>query len=367
MECGFIIFILIVIIIALLAYILLGGKNLFTKGDNVGNQTVEVLDDVTYQEYEDEETVVLKVKNTSSEVFNNVSPVLIYFDANGMPIHEGWGSRVSYFAPGDIRCIRFYDTIKDYDTVKLGFFDREEDITFTDLRDKISYEVEKADEPDEDGDIRLTIKGENKSDKDIVASFEIAYYSEGKLIYLDEFLEVVKANSSLNTYEYYETEFYDGKKFPEGFTYEVKLVEAVDYLDDTDDIDLSKDVINEDTDFNVDELSDEEKIEHALYKVFKDNYGEKLDSAKIYVDKIYTEEEIEEDEALKSLDIKEDELAFEATIYLLPAEGVDPNELMTADGEFDEDSGWIQDISRLGILTPDGEGKYKIRNLGTGW
>lgn len=115
------------------------------------------------------------------------------------------------------------------------------------------------------------------------------------------------------------------------------------------------------------DLNDEEKIEHALFKVFKDNYGDKMASAKIVVDKIYTPEEIEKNEALKSLNIKKDELAFEASIDFEPAEGVDPNIFTIPNGEVNEENGWVTDVHRLGILTPDEDEEYKIRDLGTGW
>ena len=354
-----IIAILVIIIIALLVYIVFSGKTMQSENTDIGNKPLTVLDDITL---EGEGKVILKVQNTSSKTFNNVSPVLIYYNVDGMPIHEGWASRVGYFAPGEIRYLEFYDTIEDYDKVELGLFDRDDKITYSDLRDKITYSVEKAETPDEYGSIRLTFTGKNEYDKDISTEFQIAYYSGDKLIYEDQFGILAKANSTFEEYEYYMTEFFDGTKFPEGYTYEVTLSEAIEYVD----VAIAEE---EDTSIDFEELDDDEKIEHALHILFKEQYGDKLDSAKIVVDKMYTAKEVEADPTLKSLNIKEGEIPFEVSIDFLPAEGADPNVFTIPNGEYDKASGWVHNASRLGILTPDetASGQYKIRNLGTGW
>ncbi|MBR3511634.1 MAG: hypothetical protein IKN74_01575 [Clostridia bacterium] len=124
---------------------------------------------------------------------------------------------------------------------------------------------------------------------------------------------------------------------------------------------------NKSSEIKYSNLNDEEKIEHALFQVFKNNYGDQMASAKVVVDKIYTPEEIEKNEALKSLDIKEGELAFEVTIDFEPAEGADPNIFTIPNGEINEANGWVTNVHRLGILTPDEKEEYKIRNYGTGW
>ena len=124
---------------------------------------------------------------------------------------------------------------------------------------------------------------------------------------------------------------------------------------------------NKSSEIKYSDLNDEEKIEHALFQVFKSNYGDQMASAKVVVDKIYTPEEIEKNEALKSLDIKEGELAFEVTIDFEPAEGADPNIFTIPNGEINEANGWVTNVHRLGILTPDEKEEYKIRNYGTGW
>ena len=362
-KSGIIIAILLVIIIALVAYIVKTGNTLQGKGQSTITQTLLVLDDVNFKEYEgdENEALVLKVQNTSSQTFKNVTPVLIYTDVHGMPIHEGWGPRVSYWAPGETRCIRFYDTIKDYAEVKIGLFNREDDAEYEDLRDKIEYKVEKSDEPDEYGEIALTFKGENKADKDVILEFQIAYYSEDKLIYENGFSDVVKANSSFDTYEYLATKYYDGTAFPEGYTYEVTLVEAVN---DTDD----ETVISGDLgDIEVPADTVEDKIEHAIFKLLRKNYGDDMDSAKIYVDKTYTAEEAKKIEGLKDIKLGENDVAFEVSMHIKPAEGAKVMQFTIPDGEYNEETGWVSGISRLGVLRDKGNDEYEITDYGTGW
>ena len=151
-KSGIIIAVLLVIIIALIAYIIKVGNTLYEK-EITENRGILVLDDVNIEEDGKLENVILKVKNISSEVINNKKPVLIYYDNNNMPIHEAWGARVGYFAPGEERCIEFYDVISEYAKVEVGFFESEDKVTYTDLRDKVIYNVEKATESDENGEI----------------------------------------------------------------------------------------------------------------------------------------------------------------------------------------------------------------------
>ena len=241
--------------------------------------------------------------------------------------------------------------------------DREDKVTYTDLRDKITYEVEKADTPDENGEIRLTFKGENKSDKDVVLDFEIAYYSEDKLVYMNSFIEDVGANETFDTYEYYATKSYDGTTLPEGYTYEVTLAEAVEDIDTSENEDIDEN--EKETDAPEDTIED--KIERAIFKKLRDNYGDAFGSAKIYVDKTYTAEQAKKIEGIKDLDLGENDVAFEVSMSIEPAEGADPMQFTIPDGEYDKDTGWVKDIHRLGVLKQDKNGEYEITNYGTGW
>ena len=111
----------------------------------------------------------------------------------------------------------------------------------------------------------------------------------------------------------------------------------------------------------------EKQIKDAMMDLIKEAYGDKVDDAKINVEKIYTAEEEQENEILKEYNLGPDEVAFEVKYELHPAEGTDVNELMAATGEFDEESGWVVEKFNLGVLRPNGDGTYKITDIGTGW
>ena len=109
------------------------------------------------------------------------------------------------------------------------------------------------------------------------------------------------------------------------------------------------------------------QIEVAMQKLLEESYGDKITDARIYVEKIYTAEDEQADEALKEYNLGPDEVAFEVRYELHPAEGVDVNEFMAATGEYDEESGWVVDKYNLGVLRPTEEGSYTITDFGTGW
>ena len=109
------------------------------------------------------------------------------------------------------------------------------------------------------------------------------------------------------------------------------------------------------------------QIEVAMQKLLEETYGDKVTDARIYVEKIYTAEEEQENEALKDYKLGPDEVAFEVRYELHPAEGVDVNEFLAATGEYDEESGWVTDKFNLGVLRPAEDGTYTITDFGTGW
>ena len=109
------------------------------------------------------------------------------------------------------------------------------------------------------------------------------------------------------------------------------------------------------------------QIEVAMQKLLEESYGDKITDARIYVEKIYTAEDEQADEALKEYNLGPDEVAFEVRYELHPAEGVDVNEIMAATGEYDEESGWVTEKYNLGVLRPTEDGSYTITDFGTGW
>jgi len=108
------------------------------------------------------------------------------------------------------------------------------------------------------------------------------------------------------------------------------------------------------------------QIEKTLQEYFNDIYKDKITNARFNVKKIYSSKEEKDNNSIKTLKIGKKDIAFEVVYQLQPAEGIDPNELMVVDGEYDETLGWVKNLSRVGILRFDNN-KYSIDNFGTGW
>ncbi len=111
------------------------------------------------------------------------------------------------------------------------------------------------------------------------------------------------------------------------------------------------------------------QIQVAMQYLLEEAYGDKVNDARVYVEKIYTSEEEQAIPELKERNLGPDEVAFEVKYELHPAEGTDVNELTAATGTYDEETGWILEKYNLGILRPNdsGDREYKITDFGTGW
>ena len=111
------------------------------------------------------------------------------------------------------------------------------------------------------------------------------------------------------------------------------------------------------------------QIEVAMQYQLEQMYGDKINDARIYVEKVYNAEE-EKEGALKDYNLGPNEVAFQVKYEVHPAEGVDVNELLAATGTFDEASGWVTEKYGVGILRPNSEAsdpKYIITDFGTGF
>lgn len=110
------------------------------------------------------------------------------------------------------------------------------------------------------------------------------------------------------------------------------------------------------------------QIEKTLQEYFKDIYKDRIKKSRFNITKIYLPKEIEKNELIKSLKPSKKDVAFEVTYQLEPSDKTDINELTVPDGEYDEELGWVKNISRVGILKYNKkDGKYSIENFGTGW
>ena len=72
------------------------------------------------------------------------------------------------------------------------------------------------------------------------------------------------------------------------------------------------------------------QVEVAMQYLLEEAYGDKVNDARIRVEKIYTAEDEQANEVLKEYNLGPDEVAFEVRYDLHPAEGVDVNELLAA-------------------------------------
>ena len=108
------------------------------------------------------------------------------------------------------------------------------------------------------------------------------------------------------------------------------------------------------------------KIEKALQDYFVTIYGNKIINSRFNVKKIYNVRTAGDNEGLKDYNLGLRDLAFEVTYQLQPSEDTDPNELTIPDGAYNEELGWVTDISRLGVLRYK-DGYYSVENFGTGW
>ena len=109
------------------------------------------------------------------------------------------------------------------------------------------------------------------------------------------------------------------------------------------------------------------KIEIALQEFFNNIYEDNITNSRFNITKIYEEKELK-NETMELLDIGKKDFVFDVTYQIQPREGIDINELINPDGEYDEDLGWIKDIHRVGILRYNEEDdSYSIDEFRTNW
>lgn len=109
-------------------------------------------------------------------------------------------------------------------------------------------------------------------------------------------------------------------------------------------------------------------IEKSLQNYFTTIYADKISNSRFNVKKVYIAEDGKNNVEISSLNLGENDIAFKVEYQLQPSEGVDPNELMVVDGEYDENLGWVKNINRVGVLKYNPTDKsYSITDFGTGF
>lgn len=107
------------------------------------------------------------------------------------------------------------------------------------------------------------------------------------------------------------------------------------------------------------------QIEKALQEYLNSIYQDKITNTRFNVTKIYSESEEKENDGLKSMDLDDNEVAFEVTYQLQPRDSSVIKDLTTPDGEYNEVLEWVTNISRVGVLAyNENTNKYSIDYFG---
>ena len=112
-------------------------------------------------------------------------------------------------------------------------------------------------------------------------------------------------------------------------------------------------------------IVDENIVKTVLEAHFKETYEDEVEEVKIISSKIYTQEEIEESEELKELNLKSKDIAFEVEYELKIKEGTqDLMKYTVSSGEIDGQ--WIKNKANCGVARYDEENdKYILSDFGT--
>ena len=175
----------------------------------------------------------------------------------------------------------------------------------------------------------------------------------------------VKIHAKLADYGFI-LRYKEGREDSTGYTYEpwhLRYVGSKEIAKEIADKDITfEEYLADIKDKNSVESASIYQVEQTLMKELKDgSYKDKISDIKFNVTKIYTLEEKRKDNNLQSLDVQKNDIAFEVTYRIQPVEGVDIQELTAVDGEYNEATGYIENISRLGVLKYDSKkNSYKL-------
>ena len=104
----------------------------------------------------------------------------------------------------------------------------------------------------------------------------------------------------------------------------------------------------------------------ALERYIKEGFGNSVEEVLPTRIRIFTKEEISQDEAIQSHNVGETDIVFDVTYDLRIAEGVtDMNQFTAGTGEIDGQ--YIRNKSNVGIARDQGENGYTIDAFGTGF
>ena len=204
-------------------------------------------------------------------------------------------------------------------------------------------------------------------------AIDICLKIDGELVYDNDEMKEQKdifsvVHSKLADYGFI-LRYLDGREDSTGYTYEpwhLRYVGSKKIAKEIYDKKLTfEEYLDSIEDLNNNHSAAIYRIEKTLQEYLKDD---KISNIRFNVKKIYTKEEANKDDTLKTLKLGNKDLAFEVEYQLQPTDEDDIKELTATDGEYDENLGWVTGISRLGVLKYNSNSKdYSITNFGTGW
>ena len=112
------------------------------------------------------------------------------------------------------------------------------------------------------------------------------------------------------------------------------------------------------------QLTPEQQVEKLLLEEFTNNYGDNMEVCEFTNIKIYSKEEIVENDVLFSdYQFEDTDIVFAATYDLKAPDGKSINPLLPANGE--EDGQWVREKYICGYLSQVSEGTYQLASAGT--
>ena len=251
------------------------------------------------------------------------------------------------------------------------------DSTYRSVKDQQNLWDEWSEDPEKGPEyVRKYVAVPGYSEHHTGLAIDICLKIDGELVYDNDEMKEQKdifsvVHSKLADYGFI-LRYPEGREDSTGYTYEPWHLRYVGSTEVAKDIDIDNLTFEEYLD-DIFDISNNHsaaiyRIENTLTDYLKEAYGDKITNVRYNVTKVYTKKEADKDKTLKTLKLTEDDVAFEVTYQIQPADEDDIKELTVTDGEYDEDLGWVTGISRLGVLKYDNKAKgYTIENFGTGW
>lgn len=125
--------------------------------------------------------------------------------------------------------------------------------------------------------------------------------------------------------------------------------------------------LSQNKDVKENEVAARVQIVKTLGDALNDKYSGKIDNFRIKTIKVYSDDETN-NELFDDYNLKDKDIVFGVTYELLPISEDKVIELTVPNGEYDETTGWVTGISRIGVLRYDEKtDTFSISHLATGF